>query len=206
MPCVNGQVDNPLGFWYLYSADKKLTAIITELNTSYGERRLWLVRQQLPEKSSPDKVGATSPYVFRGRFHKDIHVSPFMPSTGWYIVDTSDPCRPRKPGQLDILVTLASPDNKPLMVTRVSSTAPALDVPRSSMRERISFLVGWWWVATCTVMTYRILSHAARIYFLKATRYWTRPEPKKTALGKPARTVERYVPSTIPSPPRLSTS
>lgn len=206
MPCVNGQVDNPLGFWYLYSADKKLTAIITELNTSYGERRLWLVRQQLPEKSSPDKVGATSPYVFRGRFHKDIHVSPFMPSTGWYIVDTSDPCAPRKPGQLDILVTLASPDNKPLMVTRVSSTAPALDVPRSSMRERISFLVGWWWVATCTVMTYRILSHAARIYFLKATRYWTRPEPKKTALGKPARTVERYVPSTTPSSPPLSTS
>ncbi len=192
VPCVNGQVDNPLGFWYLYNADKKLTAIIPELNTSYGERRMWLVRQELSPTSTSSKENKKSPYSFRGRFTKDIHVSPFMPPSGWYTVDTSDPCAPLKPGQLDILVTLTSPEGKPLMVTRVTSSQPGLDVPRASMLEKISFLARWWYVATCTVMTYRILSEAARIYFMKSARYWTRREPEKTALGKSARTVERY--------------
>lgn len=192
-PSVNGQADNPLGFWYLYTADKKLTAIIFELNTSYGERRLWLVRQQLSPKSD-----SKSRYVFRGRFCKDIHVSPFMPPTGWYTVDTSDPCAPSKPGQLDILVTLTSPEGRPLMVTRVESTQPGLDVSRASMWEKVSFLAQWWYVATCTVITYKILSQAARIYFVKATQTWTRREPRRTALGKPARMVERCC---LPYPP-----
>lgn len=147
---------------------------------------MWLVRQQLSPKSD-----SKSRYVFRGRFCKDIHVSPFMPPTGWYTVDTSDPCAPSKPGQLDILVTLTSPEGKPLMVTRVESTEPGLDVSRASMWEKVSFLAQWWYVATCTVITYKILSQAARIYFVKATQTWTRREPRRTALGKPARMVER---------------
>ncbi len=152
---------------------------------------MWLVRQELPPTSTSSKESKKSPYSFRGRFTKDIHVSPFMP-LGWYTVDTSDPCAPSKPGQLDILVTLTSPEGKPLMVARVASSQPGLDASRASMWEKISFLVRWWYVATCTVMTYRILSEAARIYFVKATQYWTRREPPRTALGRPARTVERY--------------
>jgi hypothetical protein len=60
------------------------------------------------------------------------------------------------------------------------------------MWDKVSFLARWWYVPTTTVMTYRILSQAARIY-TKAPRVWKRPEPIKTALGKPARAVERHV-------------
>lgn len=189
VPNVNGQVDNPLGFWYLYTSEKKLTAIVPELNTSYGERRMWLVRQSLPQKSdsTPSKA---SLYSFRGNFGKDIHVSPFMPPSGGYTIDTCDPCA--SSGRLEILVTLTKPDGGPLLITRVSSTAPGLNASTASLREKLAFLARWCYIPTTTVMTYRILTQAARIY-LKAPRVWKRPEPIKTALGKPARVVEMYV-------------
>jgi DUF1365 family protein len=188
VPSINGQVDNPLGFWYLYTANKELTAIIPELNTSYGERRMWLVRQlRTPKPDSTSKK--PSLYTFRGHFEKDIHVSPFMPSSGAYTIDTSDPCASSS-NKLEILVTLTKPEGGPLILTRVSSTGSGLDVSAASMWEKLSFLARWCYVPTTTVMTYRILSQAARIY-TKAPRVWKRPEPKKTALGKPARAVER---------------
>ncbi|KAH8646865.1 hypothetical protein BX600DRAFT_156434 [Xylariales sp. PMI_506] len=190
VPCVNGKVDNPLGFWYLYSAEKVLTAIIPELNTSYGERRMWLVRQALPPKPEGEPR-STSPYSFRGHFGKDIHVSPFMPPTGGYTIDTCDPCASTS-NQLDILVTLTKPEGGPAMVTRVTSRAPGLDVSEASLREKLSFILLWWYIPTCTFMTYRILAEAARIY-LKAPSTWSRPEPLKTALGKPARVVEKII-------------
>ncbi|KAL5350993.1 hypothetical protein ACLOAV_004566 [Pseudogymnoascus australis] len=189
VPSINGQVDNPLGFWYLYTADRELTAIVAELNTSFGERRMWLVRQCLEPKLEPKKI-RKSPYTFRGHFGKDIHVSPFMPSNGGgYTIDTSDPCASPS-NQLDILVTLTKAEGGPLLITRVASSSPGLDASAAPMWEKIAFLVRWCYVPTSTVMTYRILSQAARIY-LKAPRVWTRPEPTKTALGKPARAVER---------------
>ncbi|RDW70958.1 hypothetical protein BP6252_07521 [Coleophoma cylindrospora] len=188
VPSTNGQLDNPLGFWYLYSAKRELTAIVPELNTSYGERRMWLVRQTLSAKTLSEKR-TTSLYSFRGHFGKDIHVSPFMPSTGGYTIDTCDPCASPL-NRLDILVTLTKEEGGPLLVTRVTSSEPGLNASTSSIWEKALFLIRWWYVPMATVMTYRILSQAARIY-LKAPRYWTRPEPGKTALGKPARAVER---------------
>lgn len=186
-PSVNATVDNPLGFWYLYNKDRELTAIIPELNTSYGERRMWLVRQELDRSSEAD-TKRKSPYVFRGHFGKDIHVSPFMPLHGGYIIDTSDPCD-SDTNQLDVLVTLTKPEGGPLIVTRVTSSAPGLDVSTASTWAKTNFLARWALIPTTTVMTYRILSQAARIWW-KAPRTWSRPEPTQTALGKPARKVE----------------
>lgn len=180
-----------MGFWYLYTTDQELTAIVPELNTSYGERRMWLVRQVLEPNLESGK-SRKSPYVFRGYFGKDIHVSPFMPSAGeGYTIDTCDPCASPS-NQLDILVTLTKAEGGPLLVTRVTSSLPGLDASTASMWEKLTFLARWCYVPTTTVMTYRILSQAARIY-LKAPQIWIRPEPIKTALGKPARAVERYV-------------
>jgi len=180
-----------LGFWYLYTTDRELTAIVPELNTSYGERRMWLVRQVLEPKLE-SKKSRKSPYTFRGHFGKDVHVSPFMPSAGGgYTIDTCDPCASSS-NQLDILVTLTKAEGGPLLVTRVTSSSPGLDASIASMWEKLAFLARWCYVPTTTVMTYRILSQAARIY-LKAPRVWIRPEPIKIALGKPARADERYL-------------
>lgn len=168
--------------------------MIPELNTSYGERRMWLVRNSLPPKSdsSQPKKGL---YAFKGHFGKDIHVSPFMPPSGGYIIDACDPCDTPS-NRLEILVTLMKPEGGPLLVTRVTSSEPGLDASTASMWDKISFLARWCYVPTTTIMTYRILSQAARIY-VKAPQVWKRPEPIKTALGKPARAVERQVETPI---------
>jgi DUF1365 family protein len=73
-PSVNGQADNPLEIWYLYATDREHTAIIPELNTSYSERRMWLVRQALPPKFDFMKP-KNSLYAFQGHFVKGIHSS-----------------------------------------------------------------------------------------------------------------------------------
>jgi len=148
---------------------------------------MWLVRQALDRKE-PIETKRKSPYVFRGHFSKDIHVSPFMPLHGGYTIDTSDPCD-SPTNSLDILVTLTKPEGGPLLVTRVTSSAPGIDASAASPWAKASFLARWALIPSTTVMTYRILSQAARIYW-KAPRTWTRPEPIKTALGKPARHVE----------------
>ncbi|PGH14618.1 hypothetical protein AJ79_02953 [Helicocarpus griseus UAMH5409] len=183
-PSVNSWTTNPLGFWYLYSAEKKLTAIIVELNTSFNERRLWLVR------ATPGYQPKNGPYVFRGEFDKDAFVSPFMPlSPCGYIINMSDPCA-NENNEIDILITLRKKEGGSLMVTRVISTAPGLNASTASMWEKLKFIARWCYVPSATTTTYRILSQAARIY-TKAPRTYARPEACTKVLGRPARAVER---------------
>jgi len=171
-----------LSYWYLYSADKKLTAVIVEVNTSFSERRLWLARQTLSLEFQ-----AKGPYSFRGHFGKDIFVSPFNPRAGRYTVDTSDPCA--SPTQLDILITIAREEGGPRIVTRVTSTEPSLDVSTASLREKATFLARWFWVPMNMVISFRILSQAARIY-IKGGQTLDRPEAVRTNIGRAARVVE----------------
>ena len=89
----------PLSFWYLYSSEKKLTAMIVQLQTPYGERRLWLTRNLRTNHSD------TSPYCFRGEFDKDLQISPFTPVAASYVVESSDPCA-EVLDKLKIMVTL----------------------------------------------------------------------------------------------------
>ncbi|VUC32371.1 unnamed protein product [Clonostachys rosea] len=201
-PCMNdhNNNNNPLAFWYLYNSDKELTALILQLDTSYGERRLWFVRNSL------QKQAKGSPYCFQGKFVKDLQVSPFMPlgSDTSYIVDTSDPCASTN-GRVNILITLKKGD-KTLMTASVKPHSPSLDIPTASTWSSLIFLWKWWWVPMATVVTCRILGQAAKIYLTqrKKIKVQTREEPIKTVTAKPARTVEMYV--FLTSKPRIETN
>lgn len=180
-------MNNPLAFWYLYNSLKELTAIILQLDTSYGERRLWLVRNSLKQTSDG------SPYCFQGKFVKDLQVSPFMPqddSTS-YIVDSSDPCS-SKGGEVNILVTLKHGD-RTLMVTSVKPDGSSLNAATASIWSSIAFMVKWWWVPISTVVTWRILSQAAKVYAAhrKKIVIAIRPEPIRTTTAPPASAVEQ---------------
>lgn len=146
---------------------------------------MWLVRNAMDEKS------AGGPYCFRGSFIKDLQVSPFMPvdPTTTYVLDSSDPCQDEP---LRILVTLKQGANT-LMVTSVAPRAAPLDLATSTTTTRVKFLLSWWWIPIATVVTWRILSQAARIYLANKDKIALakRTEPIKTAIGKPARTVEK---------------
>jgi hypothetical protein len=71
----------------LYDSKKELSAMIVQLQTSYGERRLWLTRNCQESGAKP------GPYSFKGKFDKDLQISLFTPNEANYVIESSDPCR-----------------------------------------------------------------------------------------------------------------
>ncbi|KAJ5117541.1 hypothetical protein N7448_011173 [Penicillium atrosanguineum] len=185
-PCVTRQLSNPLSFWYLYGSNKELSAMIVQLQTSYGERRLWLTR------NCRKNTSRSGPYCFQGKFDKDLQVSPFTPLSASYVIDSSDPCAAPL-DKLKVMVTLKQ-GKKTIMHAVVNSTGPPLDAATASVGSSVLFLIKWWWVPMCAVVVFRILSKAAKIYLTHSDdelNIQTRAEPVRTAIAKSARLSER---------------
>ncbi|KAJ6127768.1 hypothetical protein N7471_008985 [Penicillium samsonianum] len=183
---VTWQLNNPLSFWYLYNNRKELTAMIVQLQTSYGERRLWLTR------NCRAGVPGNGPYFFQGKFDKDLQVSPFTPITASYIIDSSDPCAALLE-KFKLMVTLKR-GRETVINAVVNSTGPPLDAATASLGSSLLFLAKWWWVPMCSVVVFRILFKAAKIYLTHNERepnIQTRAEPITTAIAKSARLSER---------------
>jgi DUF1365 family protein len=162
--------------------------MIVQLQTSYGERRLWLTRNCQESGAKP------GPYSFKGKFDKDLQISPFTPNEANYVIESSDPCRTPLHG-LKILVTLKEGD-KTVMHGVVTTTSPPLNAETASLGVSVAFLARWWWVPMCAVVVFRILSKAAKIYLthsLRELNIQKRPEPTTTAVSKSARISERLV-------------
>lgn len=214
--------------------------MIVQLQTSYGERRLWLVQ------NSQKDTQAKLPYCFKGKFEKDIQVSPFTPSTS-YIIRSSDPCSAPLSG-LNIMIELlekgkpnqdsdsrndtewkqesesnqnseskqdsesnqnigskqnsvsdlekkeSKEKSKTIIYAVVNSTGSPLDAATADLGSSITFLMYWWWVPLCVVVSLRIYSRAIWIYFThneKELNVQTRAEPAITAIAKSARISER---------------
>jgi hypothetical protein len=76
----------------------------------------------------------------------------------------------------------------------VNSTGPPLDAASASFGSSLLFLVKWWWVPMCSVVVFRILFKAAKIYLThneKELNIQTRAEPNTKAIAKSARMSER---------------
>lgn len=160
--------------------------MIMQLDTSYGERRLWIGRNIRETQSK------NSPYCFRAKFSKDLQISPFMPAedTG-FILDTSDPCSGT--GESIRLMITSTHGTRTLMVTTVTPNGIPVDMASSSTWTRLKLLWKWGWVCTPTAVVWRILSNAARIFMFnhKSIQVQKRVEPLKTVTAKHARTVEK---------------
>lgn len=187
VPAIHGHHNNPLGFFYLYDAERQLKAIIPELNTSFDERNMWLVEENAERRKA--KEAGDSPRLFKAHFDKYLHVSVFNPSTeGSYTIESTDPVQTVNPA-LNILIILRSADGAPKMLGKIEATGPALDASSASIFAMLWFIVRWWWVALPSVTYGRILSEAGKIYMRGAQSY-ARPELSLKSLGKPARAVE----------------
>lgn len=69
-PRVLGYVFKPVSFWHCHRADGRLVATLAEVNNTFGERHVYLLRSDDPEAELvADKV---------------FHVSPFFPVRGRY--------------------------------------------------------------------------------------------------------------------------
>lgn len=75
MPRMFGHVFNPVSFHYCYRADGSVRCVVAEVNNTFGERHLYILRE--PE-------GEQARFPLRFRYAKQFHVSPFNDMRGHY--------------------------------------------------------------------------------------------------------------------------
>jgi uncharacterized protein len=71
-PRVLGYIFNPVSFWYVHRSDGSLTAVVVEVNNTFGERHCYLLR------------GPTLRWGAEVEASKIFHVSPFCAVEGRY--------------------------------------------------------------------------------------------------------------------------
>lgn len=74
-PRILGYVFNPVSFWYCHAADGTLLAVLAEVNNTFGEGHLYLLKNA---DGAPLQDGQWL------TAHKVFHVSPFFPVRGHY--------------------------------------------------------------------------------------------------------------------------
>ncbi|KAI1462842.1 hypothetical protein F4805DRAFT_11569 [Annulohypoxylon moriforme] len=195
---------NPVSFWYLYSAEKRLAAIILEVNNTFDERRMYFLTidntAELAEASDSDSLtGSTKERRFndqkpiRRTWKKDFHVSPFNSRKGAYSVVAYDPLAPNMEGRgpINCTINLISSKEHAKLVARIFSDGDAVDPTKMTPFQKFRFLISWWWVGFVTFP--RIVKEAALLFFKRSLHVWYRPEPLKTSIGRHADTIERQL-------------
>ncbi|KAM4063898.1 DNA-binding WRKY domain-containing protein [Hirsutella rhossiliensis] len=192
VPRFLGYHFNPVAFWYLYSSDKVLSAIVLDVNNTFDERRTYLVLRAFPRQADTASAsnGAAQSRI-TASWPKDFHVSPFNSRKGTYSLLASDPLGPDMKGfhGLDVTINLASSAGHPKFFARLFSEGEAVDPSRMSAMQTLRFLLGWCWVGFATFP--RIIRQAAALFLKHKLHVWYRPEPLKTTQGRHADRVEK---------------
>ncbi|KAL7623444.1 hypothetical protein AAE478_007126 [Parahypoxylon ruwenzoriense] len=190
---------NPVSFWYLYSAEKSLVAIILEVNNTFDERRMYFLTADddaggLIEGSENDAVvgdtrtqtGGPSSKPLRRTWPKDFHVSPFNSRKGAYTLAAHDPLLRNTEGRgpINNTINLISSKNHAKLAALIFSEGDAIDPMEMTVLQKFKFLASWWWVGFVTFP--RILKEATLLFFRRKLHVWYRPEPLKTSIGRHA--------------------
>ena len=160
---------SPASFWYLYSGDKKLKAMISEVNNTFDERRMYFHPINMNQPDNADEKECRSlnderlpyrrcpPRQFKHVWPKDFHVSPFNSRKGTYALSACDSSLPRSTIQdgasgpsIDIKATLLSSKGRPKMTARLWSTSAPLDPATMTRLDFMVFVLSWWWVGLMT--------------------------------------------------------
>ncbi|KAG9960018.1 DUF1365-domain-containing protein, partial [Aureobasidium melanogenum] len=186
-PKFLGYSFNPVSFWYIYDSSKHLVMMVLEVNNTFGERRLYLLKAE--EKATDDSVpdGFEAPAKatkFTNSWAKDFHVSPFNSRKGTYSLTAADPVAALKSGSkvLDNLVVLNSSQAQAKLVARVYSDNDYMDPKAMRSSQTIKTLASWFWVGFLTFP--RILTQAYKLYFKRKLHVWFRPEVLASSIGR----------------------
>ncbi|KAL2167598.1 hypothetical protein VTG60DRAFT_1073 [Thermothelomyces hinnuleus] len=201
---------NPVSFWYLYDAGKRLAAMILEVNNTFDERRMYFLTEDSVSESQSDGYSTCSwgeqqsrrpsqriscEHTFRQAWPKDFHVSPFNSRNGSYTLTASDPLASvgvqGMAAPISITITLLSSKGDPKMVATLSSAGDPLEPSTMTSRQKACFLASWWHVGFLTYP--RILKQAAALFFRHRLHVWFRPEPLKGTLSRRATAAERQL-------------
>lgn len=187
-PRFLGYSFNPVSFWYIYSEDRILDMMILEVNNTFDERRMYLLRNMEGQKSDDDDATVTPDKRtksgrFRNAWAKDFHVSPFNSRKGYYTLSSMDPFADvGNAGSIDNTIVLKSSKNHAKLVARIFSEGPSVDPLKISPWSKTRFLTQWFWVGFSTFP--RILKEAAVLFFKRKLHVWFRPEVLPTSIGR----------------------
>lgn len=173
--------------------------MILEVNNTFGERRLYLLKSQGSTKGDgiPTVAKEDAPVdaiKFSNAWEKDFHVSPFNDREGSYSLTATDPVASLTKGDgeiIDNLIQLKTPDGKTKLVARVFSMGTK-DPATIGNYELFIFLTQWFWVGFVTFP--RILRQAWTLYFKKRLQLWFKPEILPSSIGRRHTEEEAYVP------------
>lgn len=188
---------NPVSFWFLYSPEKVLSAVILEVNNTFGERRPYLVTRDFDSEAkqppeSPNAAQSESNVLVRikNAWAKDFHVSPFNSRKGTYSLLASDPLGPGMEDfrGVDITINLSSFRNHTKLVARLFSEGQHINPANVRHFQKIRVLLCWFWVGFATLP--RIMKEAAVLFFKRKLHFWYRPEPLSESLARQADPIE----------------
>ena len=193
-PRFLGYSFNPVSFWYLYDSDTVLKYMILEVNNTFDERRVYLLKAESTgttadvESANGDAKLApehTKAVYFTDTWTKDFHVSPFNSLKGSYSLKATDPLASyQETGhvQIDNTIVLRSSKESPKLVAKVSSTSRPHEADTISTLSLARFILSWWWVGFLTFP--RIVWEAQKLYFRRRLYVWYRPEVVETSIGR----------------------
>ncbi|KAK5107715.1 hypothetical protein LTR62_000737 [Meristemomyces frigidus] len=191
-PRFLGYSFNPVSFWYLYDSDIKLKYMILEVNNTFDERRMYLLKGADVKKEDLDGLaadsGAKAPgyMIFSDTWQKDFHVSPFNSRKGSYTLRAVDPVVAFQESgkvKIDSTIVLRSSKEHPKIVARIFSVDDAKVPATITTLEAVKFILLWCWVGFAT--SPRIVWQASRLFFKRKLDVWYRPEVSVSSLGRP---------------------
>ncbi|KAM0458954.1 hypothetical protein ACHAO4_002342 [Trichoderma viride] len=188
-PKFLGYQFNPVSFWYLYSPDNILSAIVLEVNNTFGERRPYLVLRDTAEDatriSAPGTAHSKRPDTqIKASWRKDFHVSPFNSRNGSYSLLARDPFENnmRSFRGIDNTINLTSSKGEPKLFAQLRSEGDAVMASQMSLLVKMRYILTWFWVGFLTFP--RIVKEAGSLFFSHQLHVWYRPEPLKDSLGR----------------------
>jgi len=188
-PRFLGYSFNPVSFWYIYGEQQELIMMILEVNNTFDERRIYLLRTT--DRSESDDNDGKNPMKhgkngrFKNAWAKDFHVSPFNSRKGCYTLSAADP---RKEGRIDNTIVLKSSKDHVKLIARIFSERTSIDPSKLSTLNKTGFLIRWFWVGFATFP--RILKEANALFFRKRLQVWSRPEVLPSSIGRNPTSVE----------------
>ena len=186
-PRFAGYSFNPISFWYLYDSDTRLQFMVLEVNNTFDERRMYLLKAKIPAKADSDAAskGWSKMVSFKDTWDKDFHVSPFNSRKGSYSLRAVDPLAAyQETGyvKIDNVITLRSSEDNAEIVTRVWSDGVPKVPEHISTFELLWFIANWWWVGLATFP--RIVWEAQKLFFRSKLQVWYRPEVSDQSIGR----------------------
>lgn len=186
-PRFLGYSFNPVSFWYLYDSDTHLKYMILEVNNTFDERRLYLLKTDNSKDASSDfeSEQSSNMFIFTNSWSKDFHVSPFNSRKGSYSLRAMDPLAAfQETGhvKIDNTIVLRSSKDRPKIVARVFSEGVPKDPATVTGFQLTKFILAWWWVGLATFP--RIVWEARKLFFRRKLHVWFRPEVTDTSIGR----------------------